>query len=336
LEIVAETEVVLIQLNVPFILSYLRGKSDLAMSFYATIAQSLTLFTNYCCSSVQEVNLYLLKVDLHKPGEHDSPPNPMLEYFPILSSSTILHECEASCHVTLGVNVEGCTIITATHLLFQYSVMGQIVKRQIDLSSIKKFYKSNEISVHIVRKKKDLHFKFKNSLELDSFCFVLDSVVTMCNENSFDQQGYTENFIKSISNIPTSEIWELFQTESKYITNVKYTNGDRIIKQGKTYSSIFIVHKGSCRIQRELPSGKIIWFLSESPTEEIYGETSLLFRQPSPVSLVAIEDAVEIFVVHIDFFQTMQEQNPHDLIKFFLQLCRCISDRLVQFFDTWY
>ena len=107
-----------------------------------------------------------------------------------------------------------------------------------------------------------------------------------------------------------------------------YAKGDKIFEQGKIYSFIAVVLEGSCRLERKLPLGETIYFLTHSPPLEVHGDTCFLLNEAASCSLVASEGEVRALLITGNFLRAdFIRLYPSLVAAFYFHLCRCLSDR---------
>lgn len=105
----------------------------------------------------------------------------------------------------------------------------------------------------------------------------------------------------------------------------KYNTDEPLIVEGRQPEGIFVIRKGTVRIQREQPAGPLK--LSRHGAGQIFGEMSFVENQPAGASVVA-DEPVEAMVVSQDFIAGQIRKNPGFFGRFYQSLAAILSTRL--------
>ncbi|MBK8467345.1 MAG: mechanosensitive ion channel [Chloracidobacterium sp.] len=116
----------------------------------------------------------------------------------------------------------------------------------------------------------------------------------------------------------------LSDDETEQLANASYSRvyapGEAIVRQGKEGNSMFVILRGSVRIQ--IPEGSYQKTIGRLGKDDFFGEMSLLTGEPRSASVIA-EEETEVLQIKKDALKPIFENNP-DLVK---SICELIEER---------
>lgn len=111
-------------------------------------------------------------------------------------------------------------------------------------------------------------------------------------------------------------------------TRLKFKAGDSIVQRGKRTHGIYLLLKGSAKVQ--IPVQATSRTIGPG---EVCGEISFLDELPATANVVA-QDAVEAYFLDRPTVQSLFELFPHLGSRFYRSLASCLSRRLRELIDT--
>ena len=112
----------------------------------------------------------------------------------------------------------------------------------------------------------------------------------------------------------------LSDDETEQVANASksrvYAPGEAIVRQGKEGNSMFIILRGSVKVQ--IPEGSYQKTINHLGKDDFFGEMSLLTGEPRSASVIA-EEETEVLQIKQDALKPIFENNP-DLVKTVVEL----------------
>jgi len=122
----------------------------------------------------------------------------------------------------------------------------------------------------------------------------------------------------------TSNDWTLIVDKAK---RLQFKAGDTIVHKGKPTNGIYLLLKGSAKVQ--IPAQSAARAIGPG---QVCGEISFIDEQPATANVVANE-AVEAFYLDRPTVHSLFELFPHLGSRFYRSLASCLSRRLREMID---
>ena len=123
----------------------------------------------------------------------------------------------------------------------------------------------------------------------------------------------------------TPNDWTLIADKAK---RMQFKPGDSIVHKGKRTHGIYLLLKGSAKVQ--IPTRATDRTIGPG---EVCGEISFIDELPATASVVA-QDSVEAYYLDRQTVQSLFELFPHLGSRFYRSLASCLSRRLRELIDT--
>lgn len=108
-------------------------------------------------------------------------------------------------------------------------------------------------------------------------------------------------------------------------SQVRYSKGSKILREGDESQDIFLIDSGEVEIRRETPFGH--YCFARLKAGDVFGETSFIDNQPRSGDAVVTHDAVIFPLNAIDMVRTM-EDNPRWALAVYWALWKSLSRKL--------
>ncbi|HLV86470.1 MAG TPA: cyclic nucleotide-binding domain-containing protein [Candidatus Sulfotelmatobacter sp.] len=123
----------------------------------------------------------------------------------------------------------------------------------------------------------------------------------------------------------TPNDWTLIADKAK---RMEFKSGDSIVQRGKRTSGIYLLIKGTAKVQ--IPGQPISRAIVPG---EVCGEISFIDDQPATASVIA-HDSVAAYYLDRTTAQSLFELFPHLGSRFYRSLASCLSRRLRELIDA--
>jgi len=123
----------------------------------------------------------------------------------------------------------------------------------------------------------------------------------------------------------TANDWALIADKA---TRLEFKAGDLVVQKGKATNGIFLLLKGSAKVQ--IPSQKRAPVIGPG---EVCGEISFIDELPATANVVA-EERSEVFYLERSILQSLFELFPHLGSRFYRSLASSLSRRLRELIDV--
>jgi len=104
-----------------------------------------------------------------------------------------------------------------------------------------------------------------------------------------------------------------------------YEPNEVILDEGEEHEEIYIIVKGSARVEKTTPTGRVC--IDRMGPGEAFGEMSLLDASPTN-SAVTADEACEVFVFHLGNIADLLEEDPVLAANLYHSLAVTLARRL--------
>lgn len=232
----------------------------------------------------------------------------------------------------------GTLCISQNYLCFESVVFGMTSKEVVLLANVSNLEITKKKELKIGSKGKRLIFGMENLDEIHSLLKSLcPNNPSSQDDDEIDVDPKSLKSRKSMKKLSiaaghqdvdmsrglTKSDWNLVQQGFKCITYVK---DEPIIEQGKSHQRIYQIAKGRCRI--EISSDGVNTVVGHVKSGALLGEMSFLEGTAATASVIADENAVDVYVLEGHFINILFVKYPDLAGRFFCYLATVIAGRL--------